>query len=297
MLSILIPCYNYDCRQLVSSLQRQGESLESDYEIIVGDDASDNAEIVSRNKEINALPHCVYSISEKNLGRAENRNRMAEMAAGDWLLFIDCDARVCSDSFLRNYMAATGNACVVCGGLCHPPVSPCPTATLRYKYERQADCRRAASIRSRNPYMQLSAFNLMIRKEVFMSVKFDKDCREYGYEDALMGVELYKRGIEILHIDNPIMHVGLEPNDVFLGKSETALRTLYGLKGKMGNHSHVENMANRLRRLHADKMYTLFYRIFRKSMKRNLLGDSPSLFVFSLYKLGFFLDLGTEGLE
>ncbi len=292
MLSILIPCYNYDCRNLVSSLHLQGESLGTDYEIIVGDDASDDVEIVSLNEEINSLPHCMYSVSERNLGRAENRNRIAEISQGDWLLFIDCDARVCSDSFLHDYMKAAEHACVVCGGLCHPLNNPCPEATLRYKYERRADARRSASERSKKPYMQLSAFNLMMRRDVFMSIKFDKDCREYGYEDALMGVELYKRGIEILHIDNPVMHIGLEPNTVYLKKSETALRTLYGLKGKMGNHSHVENVAIRLRSYHIDKLYMLFYHLFRTRMKANLLGENPSLFVFSLYKLGFFLDLG-----
>lgn len=291
MLSILIPCYNYDCRKLVSSLQKQGESLETDYEIIVGDDASDNAEIVSLNEEINALPHCMYSVCEKNLGRAENRNRMAEMSQGDWLLFIDCDAQVCSDKFLQSYMEATGRARVICGGLCHPPVNPCPDATLRYKYEHKADARRSAAERSKNPYMQLSAFNLMMRRDVFMSIKFDKDCREYGYEDALMGVELHKRNIEILHIDNPIVHIGLESNAIFLKKSETALHTLYGLKGKMGNHSHVENMATKLKIYHLDKIYTWFYSIFRKNMRKNLLGKNPSLFIFSLYKLGFFLDI------
>lgn len=291
MLSILIPCYNYDCRKLADSLQKQGEYLKTDYEIIVGDDASDNAEIISLNEEINSLPHCIYSVSKKNLGRAENRNRIAEMSRGDWLLFIDCDAQVCSDSFLHDYMEAAIHAHVVCGGLCHPPVNPCPDATLRYKYERKADKHRSAAERMKNPYMQLSAFNLMMKREVFMAIRFDKDCREYGYEDALMGVELHKRNIKILHTDNPIMHIGLEPNDVFLKKTETALHTLYNLKGKMDNHSHVENMAKRMKMYRLDKIYMLFYHMFRKSMKKNLLGRNPSLFVFSLYKLGFFLNI------
>ncbi len=292
MLSILIPCFNYDCRNLVSSLQTQGESLECDYEIIVGDDASDNIQTITLNEEINSLPHCTYSVNKKNLGRAENRNSMAEMSKGDWLLFIDCDAQVCSDRFLYNYMEATQRGNVVCGGLCHPQINPCPEATLRYKYERKADAHRSAAERSKHPYIQLSAFNLMMRRDVFMSIKFDKECKEYGYEDALMGAKLHKRGVEIVHIDNPIMHIGLEPNEIFLKKTETALHTLYNLKGKMDNHSHVENVAKRMRKYHADKPYLLLYSMFHGRMRANLLGRTPSLLVFSLYKLGFFLKIG-----
>ena len=43
MLSILIPTYNYVCVKLVTDLQQQAERLECPYEILVADDASEDA--------------------------------------------------------------------------------------------------------------------------------------------------------------------------------------------------------------------------------------------------------------
>lgn len=294
MLSVLIPCYNYDCRKIARSLSLQSKRLSETCEIIIGDDASPDLSYRTLNTEINSYPNCRYIVNAHNLGRAAHRNYMAVIAKGEWLLFIDCDSEVCDDMFLERYMRSR-KCDVICGGLCTPEVNPCPEATLRFKYERNADKHRSASERSLCPYMQLTAFNLMIKKNVFMDIKFDEDCREYGYEDALLGTELESRGIEILHIDNPLMHVGLEPNNLFLSKSETALRTLHGLKGKMKGHSHVENMANKLVRNRLDGLYTFFYKMTKKMMKANLMGKHPSLLIFSLYKLGFYLCLKRKG--
>jgi hypothetical protein len=56
ILSILIPVYNYNCVALVKALQQQAENCNIDYEILVGDDGSDNAVTLSQNREINAIP-------------------------------------------------------------------------------------------------------------------------------------------------------------------------------------------------------------------------------------------------
>lgn len=290
MLSILISCYNYDCRSIAHELSIQCEHLNEKCEIIVGDDASPNSDFVTLNSEINGYPYCRYEVNEYNLGRAAHRNSMAKKAKGEWLLFIDCDSEVCDALFLTRYLKNQTHD-VVCGGLCTPDINPCPKATLRYKYEQEADKHRSADERNMHPYMHLTFFNLMIRKDVFMQIKLDENCREYGYEDALFGVELNSRNIAISHIDNPLMHVGLEPNDVFLDKSETALRTLSKLNGKMKNYSHVENAALKLSSYSLDKIYIYFYNTTKRMMRKNLLGKNPSLFVFSLYKLGYYLCL------
>ena len=201
-LSILIPTYNYDARILVLAMLQRLTDEGVDGEVVVGDDASTAP--MTWLDEVAALPHVRLLRSDTNLGRARNLNRMAEAAQGEWLLITDCDARMEDDFSLRAYLAATAQVPVVCGGLRHPQVNPCPEATLRYKYEREADTRRSAAIRKQHPYHQLSTFNLLIKREVFLSVRFDDACTEYGYEDTLFGAELEQRGIAIEHIDNQI---------------------------------------------------------------------------------------------
>ena len=97
MLSILIPTYNYDCTRLVGDLHRQAERLGVAYEIIVADDASPIPTYKERNRAINALAHCRLIELEENVGRARIRNRLADEAQHEWLLFMDADAEVMSD--------------------------------------------------------------------------------------------------------------------------------------------------------------------------------------------------------
>lgn len=64
-LSILIPNYNNVCVSLVETLQRQAEALGIDYEIIVADDASPDLAPIDKNRAINALPHCHYTVRRR----------------------------------------------------------------------------------------------------------------------------------------------------------------------------------------------------------------------------------------
>ena len=115
----------------------------------------------------------------------------------------------------------------------------------------------------------------MMRRSTFLCILFDKNCREYGYEDALFGVELKKRGISILHIDNPLIHTGLDTNERFLEKSEQALRTLKTLGERMEQHSYVGRAYQRLCKWHLGGAVRAFHALFGGLIKRNLLSTHP----------------------
>ncbi|MBR1521366.1 MAG: glycosyltransferase [Bacteroidaceae bacterium] len=291
MLSILIPTYDYTCYQLVHDLHEQAERLGVPYEIIVAEDGSRSQVNIIANHKIADLSHCRHHVRKHNLGLAATRNELAEMAQYDWLLLIDSDAKVEKPDFLYTYLNHTEKAEVVVGGLYHQAINHDPNKSLRFKYEKEADKHRLAAERSQHPYQHLSCFNIMLHKPTFMQILFDKDCKEYGYEDALFGVELQKRGIPILHIDNPLMHTGLDTNERFLQKSETALRTLKKLNGKMESHSHVGKALQRLQKNHIAWVMRLFFKAFKPLMRHNLLSKNPSLFWFSVYKLGYYSTL------
>ena len=131
-LSVLIPTYNCDCRQLVRQLQLQ---LPPDGELIVGDDCSTDADIRQKNSEIETLPGCRIFWAEHNMGRAAVRNALAREAKGEWLLFIDADAEVRKPSFITDYLSAVtspeGNVDVVCGGTGN--LSKCPSPSVRLR--------------------------------------------------------------------------------------------------------------------------------------------------------------------
>lgn len=288
MLSILIPTYDYTCYKLVFDLHEQAERLGIDYEIILAEDGSRSPVNVIANHKILELSNCRHVVRKDNTGQAVLRNDLARMAKYNWIVFIDSDAQVDNADYLANYVKYIGKADVVVGGLQTPATNYDPNRTLRYKYESAADKHRSAASRMQNPYMHLTCFNAMLNRSVFLSVLFDKDCHEYGYEDALFGVELKARGISVLHIDNPLTHKGIDTNEEFIRKSETALRTLKSLDGRMQGASHVENAYNKLRSLHLAWAMRLFHRMFGKLVRRNLMSAKPSLTLFSVYKLGYY---------
>ena len=290
-LSVLIPIYNYCARKLVEAVDALITLEALDAEIVVADDAS--------TKDTSWLDklHCTNALTlwraTHNLGRSAIRNQLARLAQGRWLWFVDCDTALAPSFSLKKYLEATTEADVVCGGLT-TPVSQPPGCELRYRYELADSHRRTAEVRSQKPYRQLSTCNLLIKKNVFADIQFCEDIKRYGYEDTLFGVELEKRQISVKHIDNPIVHLGLEKNDEFLHKTEVALATLQSLDGRMNCYSRVQNMSESLRRWHLAPLFKFIFKLLRKPLRSNLLSHNPNLKLFALYKLGFYIELDGE---
>ena len=290
MLSILIPTYNYDCTQLVRDLQRQAERLGIDYEIVVADDASPIHSYKEKNREINALPHCRLVELPENAGRARIRNLLADEAKHEWLLFMDADAEVTSKDFIANYLKHT-DADVICGGLCHADTLPSPEVSLRYAYEKRADKRRAACYRAQNPYGQFITFCFMVRATLFHSIRFDDSITEYGHEDTLFGVELERRKAHIRHIDNPMCQGGIETNSEFLEKTRSALRNLALMEDSMQNHSSLLSLYNMLHCVKADGCIARWFARKEGRITARLMGEKPRLYLFFIYKLGYYCHL------
>lgn len=287
MLSILIPTYDYDCRRLVSDLHAQAEQAGIAYEIIVADDASPTSIYKEKNREINHLGHCRLIELAENVGRARIRNRLADEAQYEWLLFMDCDAEVISPTFITDYLRHT-DAEVICGGLCHADALPSPAVSLRYAYEKRADKRRAARYRSARPYEQFTPFNFLIRRELFQAIRFDEAIRGYGHEDTLFGIALQHRQAMIRHIDNPLRHVGLEDNSLFLKKTRSALHNLASMEVAMQRHSSLLCVYRLLCRFGLHRFVAAWFRKHEPRLVAHLTSPSPRLIMFFIYKLGYY---------
>lgn len=293
MLSILIPTKDYDCRLLVGELLRQGEHLSVPYEILIGEDGS-SCDGVKLNRPMSQFPKCRIIEYKENQGRARIRNRLAEEARYENILFIDSDAIVEKDDFLATYIQALHSHDIVCGGLYHPASIPSPDCTLRYKYEKKADKKRSASVRAMHPYNEFSTFNFAIKRSLFLSVRFDENIKKYGYEDTLFGHQIKALGYIIKHIDNPLLHTGLESNKIYLRKVEQSLETLCDIREEID----TTPLLRAYRCLHHLRLVPFTAWMWRQTQSllcKNLMSDNPSLFIFNIYKLGYYCNYLLNG--
>lgn len=297
----MITNFNFDCSELICSLHKQLTSFsELKWELIIIDDCSPKSSTLDTNiATAQSMVGCRYIVNDKNEGAAVCRNRLSQIAKGEWLIFIDGDARVSGNhDFIDKYWANRHLADVVVGGLMHPEKMPTNSCALRFRYEKEADKLRSVEGRSKSPYDKFTAFNIMVRKVIFDIVRFDETCTEYGYEDALFGIELKNKSISLCHIDNILVHTGLDSNESFLRKTEVALKTLFNLQkqGKMIGECRIGKAAETLEHLKMDKLYAFLFKMSRNLVKQNLSSRHPSLLLFSLYKLGLFIEIKSERL-
>ena len=235
MISILIPIYNWDTTTLINSLVKQGNSINVPYEIIAIDDFSNSAHD-EMNFSMNHYDFVEVYRNEKNLGRSRTRNLLAEKSQYNWLIFIDADSFV-DEKFLVNYVKEIhkGEADVICGGTIYSPTPPSkPEYKLHWNYGSTREVK-SAKLRNDLGFKSFTSNNFAVSSMTFATNQFDESITEYGHEDTLLGKQLAKSGAKISHIDNPVKHLGLETNEVFLGKSEKAIENLVKLfkEGKL----------------------------------------------------------------
>lgn len=318
MISILIPTYNYTCAHLVCELQKQCEEVQAsvdgfNYEIIVADDCSTDIKTSEENAIISLLPHCRYETQDVNIGRAAIRNWLIKQAQYDWLILMDCDAEVISDDFIYRYWQAivapskedfpsndTNQSPykvprIIVGGTSTPRTAP-RGHELRLKYELAAEGIRTVKARRQHPSLFFGTFNFVCHRTILTQIPFDERCIEYGYEDALFGIKASGNGYSIIHIENPLLHKGINDNITFLKHSEEALRTLNRLGSPMTEHARVARAAaffksSKLKRLTLLPLILILYRMSASLIRRNLTSRFPDLNLFAFYKLGYYLSL------
>lgn len=295
-ISILLPVYNYVCISLVRELHRQVEVCGVDYEIIVADDGSTDAAKIDANRCIGDIPHCTYIVREANAGRAAIRNFLARSAVSEWLLFLDCDVELPDADFIRRYVDAAGDE-VIDGGVCTDGDSGRWRGNLRFAYERASESRHVAKERATKPYRCFRTTNFMVRRAVILAYPFDERFRYYGYEDVLFGKRLKEENCAIRHIDNPVVILDMEPNDVFIEKTEEALRTLYMFRDELRGYSDLLDLAERLCRFIPGRSLRMFHGLAGPLLRRNLTGGHPNLTAFGLYRLGYYLSLTNKNLK
>ena len=286
MLSILIPTYNQNITKLVNELHKQATESFIDFEIIVLEDHS--KQYLKENKTVALLENCRYIPLSKNLGRSAGRNRLAEEAKYDHMLFMDCDAEVISPYYIKKYESFCRENSIVIGGTAYDPNNHDPKFSLRLKYGRKREARNAIQRTKSN----FSTFNFLIAKSIFNQVKFDESIKGYGHEDMIFGHQLRLLRYEFLQISNPLIHSGLDDNPTYIQKTEEATHNLLLLykSGKypfLATDSKLINHYIKLKKFNLVKALAWLFDKNQQKLQKQLCSKSPSLILFDLYKLLF----------
>ena len=287
MLSILLPVYNCHCEALVTELQRQCVECGTEFEIIVADDGSSVASYIEHNLRIERLDGVRYITRKQNVGRSAIRNFLISQAQGEWLLFIDGDLTLDNSHFIRRYLQAKSN--VVVGGI---RIGGDPNRwknNLRYHYEKAYEQKNTPQDRQCHATKHFRTTNFLAHKDIMMEHSFDENFVQYGYEDVLFGKSLAMDHIAITHIDNPITLDFFESNSEFLDKTEQSLRTLYTFRNQLKGYSQVLETAEKIKKLHLQKLVNAAYFLVGQRIKKHLQGNNPIIFLFNVYKLMYYI--------
>jgi Predicted glycosyltransferases len=293
-ISLLIPVFDYDIIALVHSMKDAMGKVPEFYEILIGDDGS-SAEYRKKYRSLEAENVKVIS-SKKNIGRAAIRNRLALEAKGDFLIFIDADVMLpgTAEAYMLKWLPFLNNSRVICGGtLYHDSAPGDPDKLLRWKYGKWREQKSAAEM-NKHPHAGFSTFNVLIEKSVFSKIRFNEELKQYGHEDTLFGYQLTKAGINILHIDNGLMHEGLESNRDFLNKTKLGIENLSKLYDKVTDKKSFSetvlmlNIYNKLRLLGLTRILAAIFIRYRDRMEIRLDSNNISLLLFAFYKMSMF---------
>ena len=299
MISVCVPVYNTDVRPLARQLSAMADWAPFPVEILLFDDFS-TLSWHEANREVSTFKGVVYRRMEKNMGRAAIRNYLARAARFPWLLFLDADSLPASLQMLEKYASALESGLVICGGTLYTPTPPDdPRLLLRWHYggkreQLTADQRRKAG------KFAITANNFLIKKEVFLQHPFRESISGYGHEDTVMGYDLLKAGIPVIHTDNPVFHTGLEPSTEYLEKTKTAASNLCFISRELIRDADFFERPGLLKTCQQLKKFRLrgvAARLFRGGeslLVKNLVGPRPRLFLFDLYRLGYLCQISEK---
>lgn len=283
MLSVLIPVYNQDVRKLVNDLWNSACDAEIIFEIRVYDDRS-QALYRDENRAIKTLDNVHYHELAENIGRSRIRNLLAREAQYNRLLFLDCDSEILDKHFIKNYLAYNRKP-VVYGGRIYGDTPPEEKYMLHWKYGRKIESQNAQK-RKHLPYESFHSNNFIIDKSLILKYSFNESLQSYGYEDIAFGELLRKKRIPIEHISNPVIHKGLDDNEVFLKKTRASLANLhYLLQNDMISSTRLTRYYERVKALGLISILNFLPDSLESWITQHLTSSQPSLKLLQLWKL------------
>ncbi len=286
MLSICIPHYNFKNPALFESLLLQCESVPIKFEILIADDAS----ITANKSYLEAFTQPTFKIFflKDNIGRSAIRNFLAKKAQYPNLLFLDADAEITTKDFIAKYIEHFGTK-IISGGRIYSNQQPKLNYLLHYKYGSQVE---------QYANKQFQSNNFLVPNSVFPKLSFDESIKGYGYEDVIFGLDAKKHGLELIRVDNPVKHIQLKSNEVFILDTEHALQNLIKLiKSKkhidLEQQIHISEFYGKLKRFRLTFLLSIQQDIVLKKTKELMILNTffGATVLLALYKLYYYHSL------
>ena len=300
VLSVCIPVFNSDVKELVVAIAKQIAINNCSVEIIVLDDASRaDFEAINRNS-LDGINNTRYISLPINVGRSAIRNRFLDLANGEFLLFIDGDSHVIKEDFIGNYLQSIQSTSgdLIFGGSVYQNESPSRDKYLRWKY---SICRESKSVTDRaNSRYGFKTNNFCIKKAVLKEYPFDERIKGYGHEDTLFGFVLLQNNIKILHIENPVLNSCLDSNPIFLEKTKQSIQNLWFIHEEIQpnidfiNHVRLLKTYYHFKKLRAIPLLRFVNYFVGKMNERQLKSGWFTLRMFDFYKLALLINIAKK---
>ena len=289
LLSICIPIYNTDIRPLATELHRQSQSFSSEVELLFIDDASD---LTFKEKNRSVGTFCDYQELPQNIGRSKIRNAFLPFVKGKYILFLDGDSVVFRDDFIEKYLffLKEHKPNLIVGGREEVSERPARNYLLRWRYSQSRESK-SLEERQKDTKSGFKSNNFIVKKTIFEINPFDESLHHYGHEDTLFGYQLRKKGVQCLHIDNPILNSDLVENEAFLHKTKEAISNLVRIAIKLNDHQFIEEqkLLSWEKRISRNKIFLKTFQLFGKITQpliTSLLRKGYfQLWMFDLYRL------------
>ncbi len=286
MISVLIPVYNWKISNLVNELLLQFNNVEYQWEFLIADDASDKVYTDENNEFINSLDNSRIKLFQhnNNVGNAANRNFLVKKASFTWLLFLDADVLPVNSNFIAEYVniMAVTKANLIVGNLKNSNIIK-HKKRLRYSYDAILD-KTELAYRKENPHAQATTANFAIRKEIAALKNFPLLRAQYGYVDTFFFLQFESNNFEV--IENPVYHLGIDSNEIYLKKTESAVINAYFLlqtQPKLASRIKLVKVYRKIRFINWF-LYGI-YTVFGFLIKKQLLSVKPSIKLLLIYKL------------
>lgn len=225
VLSVLIPFFGDDPRDLLTALDREAVKLRGSVEIVVLDDGTCDPELTAKVREkvlATDLPTRLVTLPY-NLGRARGRNRLADHARGSSYLFLDADMRPDDDRFLAAWadVVALKDPAVAFGGFSLKQAPKARQFDVHRQMAQKAECVPFFE-RAKQPEKYVYTSNLLIRRDAFIWEAFDEGFTGWGWEDVEWAMRIVRR-FTVVHVDIPATHLGLDTVENLARKYEQSV--------------------------------------------------------------------------
>jgi hypothetical protein len=161
---------------------------------------------------------------------------------------------------------------------------------LRWRYSQSRESK-SLEERQKDTKSGFKSNNFIVKKTIFEINPFDESLHHYGHEDTLFGYQLRKKGVQCLHIDNPILNSDLVENEAFLHKTKEAISNLVRIAIKLNDHQFIEEqkLLSWEKRISRNKIFLKTFQLFGKITQplfTSLLRKGYfQLWMFDLYRL------------